>query len=212
MTARRRLTVVVAAGLLFGALSGASPGLACTCAAETGARQMSRASAVFTGRVARVVAEDPGTGTVVAEIQVEAVYKGDPGLLAFVRTAGSEEACGVGFVEGHRYLVYASGGPRVLAATVCGGTTADVGALDRAGRMRLATYRRDPRPTSGGAPGPAAAPPRSPGAPSRAVPIGTGAALAAGVTMGLAARARRRRGGQAGGPRSPRKGSLRPNR
>jgi hypothetical protein len=116
-----------AIGLLVAAtvLLPATPCLACSCVAATAAEVFARADAVFTG----VAVEDTPAQFSVDEVEVrftiEDVHKGPvtgPTVTVFTRNQGS--ACGIGFVQGARYTVYASESDEGLVTSSCSGTHA----------------------------------------------------------------------------------------
>lgn len=175
----------VAVALAAAAVAGAPTRVgACSCALETPARYLGRADAAFVGTVSDVRA---GVRIRVAVFDVNAIYKGPVGRATAVET-DPLSSCAVDFAEGTRYLVFADEKAGRLGAGLCGGTTEDTAALDRAG-VRPVRVFDDASPPA--AAGDTTAP--LPIEPSRATPIGVAAALAALAALALT-RLRPRRG------------------
>jgi hypothetical protein len=104
---KRALTVaLVATGLL---VVSALPCWACSCVVQPPTAQAANADVIFTGRV--IEAEDPlrfSGPRVQAELLVEVLYKGDVGREVLVETyPGGSASCGLEFVEGKRFTVFA---------------------------------------------------------------------------------------------------------
>jgi hypothetical protein len=115
--------------LLFSAV----PCWACSCVAQPPKAQADDADAIFTGRV--IDAEDPfrfSGPRVQANLAVEVLYKGEVGSEALVETLpGGSAACGVEFVEGERFTVFAFWNERGrLETNICSAST--VGSIDPA--------------------------------------------------------------------------------
>jgi hypothetical protein len=128
----RRLFVVTAAALaLAGAVAHAPTAWACTCVVGSTPQTLFRnADVVFVGTVSAV--STPDTDSVV-RLAVSGVYKGTVPIRTEVRTARSVGDCGIAFVPGARYAVFASAKGGTYRVDLCGGTTIDVGMLARAG-------------------------------------------------------------------------------
>ncbi|MGZ4206963.1 MAG: hypothetical protein ACXVQ6_03585 [Actinomycetota bacterium] len=127
----RRLLPLAAALALAGTLVHAPLAWACSCVATgTPQTQFKHADVVFVGAVSKV---SPGNGDLVAQFTVTQVYKGTVPGAAGVHTAHDVASCGVSFIPGTRYAVFAVDDGGVYRADLCGGTTNDVGVLDRAG-------------------------------------------------------------------------------
>lgn len=152
----------------------------CSCVERATAQQFAAASAVFVGRVA---ATESRADEVAATIDVLAIYKGAVGRVATVLTAPTPSACGVEFVPGTRYAIFARAARSELRADLCGGTSADLAVLRRA--RITATI-----PPVASTP-PIAVVPTARGGGARPVLLVVAAALLAGVAASLA----RARGG-----------------
>lgn len=127
----RRLLPLAAALALAGTLVHAPMAWACSCVANaTTESEFKQADVVFVGIVASV---SQGTNDVLARFTVKDVYKGTVPGNAGVHTARDVAACGVSFVPGTRYAVFATVAAGAYQANLCGGTTEDVRALERAG-------------------------------------------------------------------------------
>jgi len=104
------------AALVF-AIFGAPYGvLACSCAGPNPVCSVYwQTPVLFLGHVVRVehVYDKPpaqdtiGPGQFLTHFEVTKAYRGEPGENVIVRTADQGSACGMGFQEGHDYLVYA---------------------------------------------------------------------------------------------------------
>lgn len=122
---------------------------ACSCAVASTQQHYKAADAVFVGTVTTV--EYPPTRDGIASggnparagLSVGAVFKGTVGRSARVATALDEASCGVPFVPGKRYAVFADSTRDGLRADTCGGTTDDLRALARAGYVTSA-HSHDP--------------------------------------------------------------------
>lgn len=123
------LAVLISAALAAGLPSVAE---ACSCAPPQGTARDSLAArdAVFSGRVVglRLPRRGPDghreEGTLIASFEVERSWKGRFGQGVEVRTAISSAACGFPFRLGQRYLVFASGHPKLLGTNLCARTAA----------------------------------------------------------------------------------------
>src|SRR3712207_1240946 len=91
----------------------AETALACTCAPpQSAARELKRASAVFSGKVEKVKGHKEVAdifASVEAEFKVERVWKGVEKEIVSVFTSPISSACGYSFKKGSTYLVYAYG-------------------------------------------------------------------------------------------------------
>jgi hypothetical protein len=129
----RRL-LPIAALVLAGLVVRAPTAWACSCVADTTpAKQFKAADVVFVGTVSTVSIPDPPMGSVSARMTVTDVYKGDVPPDTRVGTSADVAGCGVAFVPGFRYAVFATEDAGVFRANLCDGTTTDVGVLSRAG-------------------------------------------------------------------------------
>ena len=145
----RRIVPVAAALALTGMLAHAPSAWACTCVVgATPQKQFAKADAVFVGKV--VALATPSPGAVVAQISVSGVYKGTVPSSAPVQTSRDVASCGIAFVQGSRYAVFAHEDNGSLRAGLCEGTTKDLGVLERAGFHpgTPATALADPAPTA----------------------------------------------------------------
>lgn len=185
---RALATAMVASGLL---VLSAQPCWACTCAAQPPKALADNADVIFTGRV--IEAEDPfrfSGPRVQAELAVEVLYKGQVGNEVLVETyPGGSAACGLEFVEGKRFTVFAFLNERGrLETNVCSASTS--GSIDPA---RFGLSRAAPgggRGSPGGTPGTAVT---QPDPAAFWLPVGAlaGAVAVIGVGVGLAIRSRR---------------------
>lgn len=128
---KRAITVaLLASGLL---LVSAPPCWACSCAPLSPTAQAANADVIFTGRV--IETEDPlrfSGPRVQAELLVEVLYKGDVGREVLVETyPGGSASCGLEFVEGKRFTVFAFLNERGrLETNICSAST--TGSIDPA--------------------------------------------------------------------------------
>jgi len=156
------------------------PASACSCANQPVAVHLQQAAVAFAG-----TAEDTKEGPegVVTRFRVTTVYKGAPGRRVEIATPIDEATCGVPFVEGRLYIVFAVPHGRVLTTTLCAGTSDDL------------TSVSDLTPIGAPAsPSPRAAPDERPSGVSRTAPIAVAGLLVALITVAsaLAVRASRR--------------------
>ena len=134
---RRRWPVVVAIAAAL-VVSRAPAALACSCATLPTAKHFKAAEAVFVGTA---MAVESSPDRVTAQFSVNEVYKGTVGARAEVKTATSSDVCGVPFVAGQRYAVFAE--TAELEAGLCGGTSDDTTILAKAGITKVLA-RHDP--------------------------------------------------------------------
>jgi hypothetical protein len=167
----------VATALAVTVLTPIRSATACSCVEQQLSDQVAAASTVFLGTV--VTSEPIG-----AMFEVSRVFKGDGPRDAPVSSgapgAGISD-CAVPFVEGRRYVVFASLQNGTLSTNICAGTTDD---LTIVSRLSVAS-----------SPSPAAAPPRIVKVvTSRTIPIAAAAAMIALVAAAavVAVRAGRR--------------------
>jgi hypothetical protein len=128
----RRVLGIPLVASVFIVLS-ALPCWACSCAAQTPKAQADNADVIFTGRV--IEAEDPfqfSGPRVQANLAVEVLYKGEVGSEALVETPlGGSAACGLEFVDGKRFTIFAFWNERGrLETNICSASTA--GTIDPA--------------------------------------------------------------------------------
>jgi hypothetical protein len=129
----RRL-LPIAALVLMGLVVRAPMGWACSCVADaTPQKQFTAADIVFIGSVSKVATPEETMGDVVVEMSVTQVFKGDVPANANVNTSVDVAGCGIAFVVGSKYTVFATDDNGVWRANLCGGTTNDTGVLARAG-------------------------------------------------------------------------------
>jgi len=85
----------------------ASSALACSCIGRPGTvtEEYGWADTVFLGSV-RTVVQPTGWNHLLVEIEVESIWKGDPGALVLVITELSSAACGVEFQAGDNWVVF----------------------------------------------------------------------------------------------------------
>lgn len=102
------------------------PAGACSCPVASVAQHMEAASTVFVG-VATESREE--AGGLVAAFRVERVYKGAPDDRVDVTTSRDGAACGVPFVGGRSYAVFARDEAGALTTDLCFGTTDDLSTL-----------------------------------------------------------------------------------
>lgn len=108
--------IVLGASVIFRS----TPSWACTCANLTPAELGRDADVIFTG-----IATDPEPNaafTYWTSFKVGIVYKGRLGPTAAVETSGSESSCGIGFLQGHVYTVFARAQEDGLDTNICQGT------------------------------------------------------------------------------------------
>jgi hypothetical protein len=148
----RRLLPTAAALALGATLFHAPMAWACSCVADaTPQKHFKAAEVVFVGSVGNVTTPDSTMGDVLAQMTVTQVYKGSVSVVAGVHTSANVAGCGVAFVVGSRYTVFASSTNGAYRADLCGGTTSDVGVLARAGfhagspRAQVTTDKVAPR-------------------------------------------------------------------
>ena len=143
---------------LFAALVARAPtAWACTCSAQTPAEHFKAASVVFVGAVAALDAA-PSRATR-ATFSVDAVHKGDTTENVLIETPRDGASCGVTFVTGQRWVVFASVARGVASTNICNGTTQDMTTLAKAGKTAplrtfdhtsgLASPSIDPKASSG---------------------------------------------------------------
>jgi hypothetical protein len=138
------------AAALAGALLAARAPAAwsCSCMSQTAPAMYASAGAVFTGDVTSVEAS---AREVIAVLQVRAVYKGSVVALQPVRTDANGAACGVEFVAGIRYTVFASVDGGAMRANLCGGTEQGEAVLARAGAKTTIPIAAGVEPAAAGA-------------------------------------------------------------
>ena len=129
---RRLLPIAVL--VLAGLVVRAPTAWACSCVADTTPqKQFKAADVVFVGTVSTVSVPDSTMGSVSARMTVTDVYKGDVPSDTAVETSADVAGCGVAFVPGSRYAVFATEDAGVFRANLCDGTTTEIGVLARAG-------------------------------------------------------------------------------
>src|SRR5437016_11465153 len=122
----RRL-LPIAALVLTGLVVRAPTAWACSCVSDTTpAKQFKAADVVFLGTVSAVSVPDPTAGSVFARMTVTDVYKGTVPADTGVATSADVAGCGVAFVPGSRYAVFATKDAGVFRVNLCDGTTMDI--------------------------------------------------------------------------------------
>ena len=115
-------TVLTAITCLF-LLSWPKSGHACSCMIPDLERQVETSSAIFTGRVSAAGRLNAGPLSLPDSVRVvftlDRVYKGDFAETAVVYTAANAAACGVNFLVGERYLVFAYESGNTLRTGLC---------------------------------------------------------------------------------------------
>ncbi|MFY9586360.1 MAG: hypothetical protein WAT66_02775, partial [Actinomycetota bacterium] len=96
---------------------------ACSCTDATVAEHVANATAVFVGRAED--SKDAPEG-LVTRFRVTTAYKGPIVRRTDVTTPSDEAACGVPFVEGRSYAVFARDQSGTLITSLCAGTTDDL--------------------------------------------------------------------------------------
>lgn len=124
MTERSAIAIFVLLALAIPRTAGA-----CSCGTVTPREALLGCDAVFAGRV---VAVDPGDvmlditssrDVLHVRVEVSATWKGPRSPVLTIRTAGDEAVCGVSFVLGEEYLIYAwEAGETLLATNLCSRT------------------------------------------------------------------------------------------
>ena len=157
-----------------------SPSWACSCADVPTARHVQDAVTVAAGTV-DWTATDGQTRTY--QVDFDAVYKGAAGGSEKLSTAATDSACGVGdLATGRRYLFFIEGQhPGAMRISLCGGTTAYA---DDVAREVEAVTGPPGKPLPGSATSPPTVGSGGPGV-TRALAFGAGAAVLAGLAVGL---------------------------
>ena len=135
----RRFLAYAAAVLLLGLAAvwaAPTPAYACSCAETSDEGYVSRADAIFTGRIDDD-RHDQQTRTIT--FVVERIYKGNLGARQVISTSASGASCGLEIGGPGTFLVFANRAdePGQLTANLCGGTRAG-GALAILGEGRPA--------------------------------------------------------------------------
>lgn len=145
MTRRSALLATIAALVL---VVPAPPATACSCAFEPPASHLRNASIAFVG--AAEVTRDEEAGRVTT-FRVERVYKGSPAASVDVTTARDEASCGVPFVEGRTYAVFASSQAESLTTGLCSGTTDDLSSISGLAAIEVRSPPGRAQPPAGAA-------------------------------------------------------------
>ena len=177
---RALLVMMLAGGIAGGMLARAPVAWGCSCIASTPPADYANAELVFAG-TATVVERSGAGGHVVATFALEEIFKGHLPRSVRVRTEAQGTACGVSFIAGTMYTVFAVPAEDGITTNICTGTTDDPSV-----RARM----RDLAAVEGGAAGiqgaPVAAPPTALGESSaRSGPIAAAGALLALASAGL---------------------------
>ena len=156
----RRSVAIVLGALIVGASFGVMPAWACSCVAASTQQHVERAGVVFVGRA--LVVDDTPDG-ITATFDVQEVYKGSLPESVPVNTASDEASCGIVFVPGERYSVFARVEDRELTTGLCDGTETGSTSLAAAGftepiaRNPTVITAETPEPQPGRRAGPIAA-------------------------------------------------------
>ena len=113
------------------------PAWACTCIARSTTEHFDAATVVFTGSVSAV---ETGVDEVEVTLAALGLYKGEVAPVQPVRTPADSAGCGVAFVPGARYTVFATRGTEGLRTDLCSGTQAGVTALADAGFVAVRLF------------------------------------------------------------------------
>jgi hypothetical protein len=181
----RALRVALAAASVALTLAWPWPVAACSCVARAERAYLAGADAAFLGESTSIDAPAGAAGN--ARFSVVVVYRGDVPAEVTVRTPAGTGACGIEFVAGERYLVFARAQEGFLSTGICDGTTNDPAAPGR-----LGVEGSPPRP--GAIAVALAASALAPAPASRAGPLSLAVTLLAATALGLAGVARRRPG------------------
>lgn len=133
----RRTAFVVLVGVAA-LIVRAPASIACTCTVRPPAVHFAEAESVFVGLVSTTDAT-PGQPTSVT-FAVSDVFKGEVSEVFGLTTPPTGAECGIVFVPGERYAVFAQGGGASSTTQLCDGTTKDVSAL----AQRVPVRRYDP--------------------------------------------------------------------
>lgn len=191
----RSLAAVVAGVLAGSVLLPAERAWACTCPARSTAQHFDAAHVVFTGLVTAL--ETRGDRPAVASIAPSALYKGEVDPVTSVRTPSDGASCGIAFVPGARYTIFARQEPAGLHSDLCSGTQAGTTVLAEAGFVAVRLFT-GPTPSKTQSAGPIAVVPADAGeADERAGPIAAASILLAAVVAAMLTR--RRHAGRSGG-------------
>lgn len=160
--------LVFSGALLIGA---APPCFACSCIESSDQEQYSRADVVFTGKATE--RHDPSAGgpqgsadPIHWTFDVDGTQKGHTNDPVVLETSRDEASCGVTFVVGRRYQVYATNTGEYLHTDLCSGTR-ELNASQRPYVPPSATPASTPAPATP-SPAPTAAP--TPTVPASASP------------------------------------------
>lgn len=96
---------------------------ACECATpESPAIELSKAEAVFTGKVIKIDKSKYNESILNVKFKVLKAYKGISDEFIVVNTSYSGFSCGFPFVENEEYLIYASSREGILSTSICSRT------------------------------------------------------------------------------------------
>lgn len=127
MTKRLIFTAAVLATILRGPAA-----FACSCVSSPVRTHFANATVVFVGTAVSVHSAEGSF--VAAEFSVADLYKGPSNGHITVTTPSSEASCGIAFLPGQRYTVFAKGAQgKTPDASLCGGTSQDTKLLSAAG-------------------------------------------------------------------------------
>ena len=118
---------------------------ACSCVATTPEEGVAAADAIFEGVVRESVLGEGGPlASRRVELAVHRVWKGEVEPITIVTTANNSAACGFGFVNAERYLVYARKTDRGHHVSLCSRTTQMATAQDDLAVLGTPTHTHDP--------------------------------------------------------------------
>lgn len=127
----QRIKTVLVGGLTASGFAGLfpSPALACSCASQDSAQQVSQAAVIFSGTPIRRQPSDAASPSHKAEMAlwtfaVDGVMKGQAAPQQQVSSLSQESACGFQFQLNQRYLVYSKRVGNTLVTDFCSGTKA----------------------------------------------------------------------------------------
>jgi hypothetical protein len=110
---------LIAAALL--PLTTTRSAVACSCTGVSLQEEIDQTAAVFAGRVDDISERSPSERWLEVEVRFEVseVWKGDIGSEAVVVNPAQDSACGVNFLEGQTYIVYALAADTRLDTSSC---------------------------------------------------------------------------------------------
>jgi MYXO-CTERM domain-containing protein len=120
MNGMRKLAAIIITTALLG-LSQVNDAYACTCLPPPPvATAVAESTAVFAGTIVAMTPPSSQIGEVVAKLSVERVWKGSTTAMEVeVHTPSSSAACGLSFMPGDKWLIYANEVDGHLSAILC---------------------------------------------------------------------------------------------